>query len=228
MSAVRRRRLRWWQPAAVAAAGVLTVALTQSTTGAVFTGQTGNAADQVTAAPDFCTAPGRVDTLPTTGYPTVDTGIYQSQPTTDFSANTTIGTISASGAIARSLIKFSLKGKPSGCVVASAVLTLRVSSGTTGSFTRVYRAATTWDPTTVRWPTDPGYVAGTFAQAATASNGSVVQWDVATLVTALYAGPDYGFELKDAAEGVGSSTQLFDSMEATTVANRPQLVITWG
>jgi len=34
--------------------------------------------------------------------------------------------------------------------------------------------------------------------------------------------------IKDSAEGVGTITELYDSMEATTAANRPQLVITWG
>ena len=56
----------------------------------------------------------------------------------------------------------------------------------------------------------------------------MLQWNVAAHVTALYAGPDYGFELKDAAEGVGNNTQLYDSMNATTPANWPKLTITWG
>ena len=229
MSAARPpRRGRWWQAAVVVVTGVLTVALTQNTTTAAFTGQTSDTGNSATAAADFCSAPGRVDTLPTTGYPTVDTGIYQTQPTTNFSANTTIGTISSTGAIARSLIKFSLMSKPAGCVVASATLKLRVSNGTAGSTITAYRAAAAWNPTTVIWNTDPGIVAGSGTSAPSAANGTLVQWNVATQVTALYAGSDYGFEIRDAAEGVGNNTQLFDSMEATTVANRPQLVITWG
>jgi hypothetical protein len=222
------RRGRWWQAGAVALAAGLTVVLSQNTTGAVFTGQTADTGNQVTANSDFCSAPGRVDTLPTTGYPTVDTGIYQTQATTNYSTTTTIGTISSTGAVARSLIKFTLMSKPSGCVVASAVLTMRVANGTAGSTITVFRAAAAWNPTTVTWNTDPGIVAGSGTSTASAVSGTVIQWNVATQVTALYAGPDYGFEVRDAAEGVGNNTQLFDSMEATTVANRPQLVITWG
>ena len=214
--------------AALAAAAVLTVGLTQSTTTAAFTAQTGDTGNQVSSAATFCSEPGRVDTLPQVGFPTVDTGIYQSQPTSKFASNPTIGTISSANAVARSLIKFTLKGKPAGCVIASAVLTLRVSNGTAGSTIEVFRAAAAWDPTTVDWTSDPGIVAGSATSAASAANGFPVQWNVATQVTALYAGPDYGFEIRDAAEGVGNNTQLFHSMEATTVANRPQLEITWG
>jgi hypothetical protein len=177
----RQQLVRLARPlAALAAAAVLTVGLTQSTTTAAFTAQTGDTGNQ--------------------------------------SAN----------AVARSLIKFTLKGKPAGCVVASAVLTLRVSNGTAGSTIQVFRAAAAWDPTTVDWTSDPGIIAGSATSAASAANGFLVQWNVATQVTALYAGPDYGFEIRDAAEGVGNNTQLFDSMESTTVANRPQLDITWG
>jgi hypothetical protein len=228
MSGVRSRRGRTWQGAAAALAAALTVTLTQNTTTAAFTAQSGDSGNSVTARADFCTAPGRVDTLPDTGYPTVDTGLYQTQPTTNFSGNNTIGTISSSGAVARSLIKFTLKGKPAGCVVTSAVLSLRVSNGTTGSWITVFRAAATWDPTAVFWNTDPGIVAGSGTSMPSAVNGTLIQWDVKSQVTALYAGPDYGFEIRDAAEGVGNVTQLFHSMEATTVANRPKLEITWG
>jgi hypothetical protein len=58
--------------------------------------------------------------------------------------------------------------------------------------------------------------------------GTTTSFNVVTQVTALYTGPDYGLELRDAAEGVGSSANLYDSMDATTAANRPQLEIIWG
>jgi hypothetical protein len=57
---------------------------------------------------------------------------------------------------------------------------------------------------------------------------TVPQSLVAAQVTALYAGSDYGFELRDAAEGVGPAAQLYDSMESGTVSYRPELKITWG
>ena len=66
------------------------------------------------------------------------------------------------------------------------------------------------------------------ATADSASNGALITFDVATLVRELYAGPDYGFLIKDANEGVGNNTQLFHSTDAGTAANRPKLVVTWG
>src|SRR5215218_2012169 len=132
MRSIGLHRRRWWQGGALLLSGALTIALTQNTTTAAFTGQTADTGNYVIAQADFCTAPGRVDTLPTAGYPAVDTGTYQAQPTTAFPTTTPLGTISTTGSIARTLIKFTLKPKPSGCVVDSAVLTLRVSSGTAG------------------------------------------------------------------------------------------------
>jgi hypothetical protein len=210
----------------VAVAGVLTVALTQNTTGAVFTGQTVDTGSSVTAAPDFCTTPGRIDTLSAGA---VDTGVAEGNPLTNYATNPVIGVAQTSSSTgrARTLIKFALLGKPSGCVVASAVLKLHVSSGATPANVTVYRAAAAWDPATVLWGTDPGIVAGSGTTTAAITTGTA-QWDVATQVTALYAGTDNGFELRDASETLGSLTQLYDSMEATTVANRPQLVITWN
>lgn len=228
MSASRSpSRGRWWRAGAVTLAAGLTVALSQSTTGAVFTGQTVDTGNQVTAAPDFCTAPGRVDTL-TTG--TVDTGVSEGAPTTNYSANASIGVAQTSSSTgrARTLIKFALLSKPSGCVVSSALLKLHVSSGATPANVTVYRAAAAWNPATVIWNTDPGIVAGSGTTTTATATGTTTQWNVGTQVTALYAGPDYGFELRDAAETVGNLTQLYDSMEATTVANRPVLVVTWG
>ena len=219
------RRPRWWQAAAGALAVGLTVTLSQSTTTAAFTAQTVDAGSSATAAPAFCSAPGRVDTLQLTGV--VDTGIYQSQPGTNYAGTATIGVISSSGALARSLIKFPLTSKPSGCVVTSAVLSLRVSNGTTGSTIEVHRAAAAWNATTVNWNTAPG-LTGTVATASSASNGMVITFDVATLVAELYAGPDYGFLIKDAAEGVGNNTQLFHSADTGTASTRPKLVVTWG
>ena len=56
----------------------------------------------------------------------------------------------------------------------------------------------------------------------------MTQWNVTTQVRRPVRGPDFGFELRDALEGMGTGAALYDSMEATTVANRPKLVITWG
>jgi hypothetical protein len=213
----------------VALAGALTVALSQSTTTAAFTAQTVDTGNQVTANSDFCAATGTSVTLPNPTYPVVvDTAVYESQPTLNYSTNVQLGIVAPTGGRARTLIKFTLPTRPSGCVVASAALKLRVTNGAVGATVVAYRAAATWNPTTVSWSSDPGYVAAGGSPTGSTAVGTFTQWNVGSLVTALYAGPDYGFELRDAAEGAGTAAQLYDSMEVTTVANRPQLVITWG
>jgi hypothetical protein len=45
----------------------------------------------------------------------------------------------------------------------------------------------------------------------------------------LYAGPDYGFAVKDSADNAASARyQTWDSVEAPTGGNRPTLALTWG
>jgi hypothetical protein len=230
MTVVRRPRARWWwQPAVVAVAGVLTVALTQNTTGAVFMGQTVDTNNQLTAAPDFCTAPGRTDTVPNATYPTVvDTAIYESQAGLNFYTDPKLGVVATSPGRVRTLIKFQLPTKPSGCVVTSATLKLHVTNGAVGASIVVYRAAAAWTQNLVTWNTDPGVVAGSGTGSPSTAALTTTPLNVAAQVTGLYAGPDYGFELRDAAEGPGSGANLYDSTDSTTSAYRPQLEIIWG
>jgi hypothetical protein len=54
------------------------------------------------------------------------------------------------------------------------------------------------------------------------------EWDVTTLIPTLSAGPNDGFVVKDRNETVGTRTTTYESLDSPTVANRPELVITWG
>lgn len=223
-----RARTRWWQVGAVAVAAAVTVALTQNTTTAAFTAQTADTGNSVTAKNDFCTAPGQSVTLPNATYPTVyDTAIYESQDT-NWSTNVQLGVVATAPGRARTLIKFQLPARPSGCLVASADLQLHVTNGAVGASVIAYRVAATWNNATVSWTRDPGYVIGSGTATATTAQYTVTHFDVAAQVTGLLAGPDYGIELVAADEGPGSSANLYDSMDSTTIANRPKLVITWG
>jgi hypothetical protein len=229
MSRAQVPRRRLWQGGGLALAAVLTVALTQNTTTAAFTAQTSDTGNRVTARADFCTATGTSVTLPNPTYPNVyDTALYESQPVLNYSTSVQLGIVAPAGGRVRTLIKFTLPSRPAGCGVASATLSLRVTNGAVGAGLVAYRAAATWNPTGVTWNTDPGFVVGSGTSTGSTAAGTWTQWNVSSQVTALYAGPDYGFELRDALEGTGSTAQLYDSMESTTVANRPQLTITWG
>ena len=205
------------------AAAALTAALMQSAASGAFTGSTEDSGNTVSAAADFCSATGPVQATPV-----ADTAVHEGNPSTNYHTNASIGAISDSGDNVRSLLRFTLPPRPTGCVLVSATLSLRLSSGTSGGTIDVHRAATNWAASTVTWTTMPGPTGTPVGVASTSSAGTVQQWTVTDHVTNLYAGPDHGFLLKDRNEDVGDRTQIYDSMDATTVSYRPRLTISWG
>jgi hypothetical protein len=228
----RRRRLVRVarQAAGLGVVAVLTVVLAQSTTTAAFTGSTGDTGNAVAAAVDFCSSPG-----PAAAPSAVDTVLYQAGANagTNYSTNVQIGTGASNNANARTLIKFELPPRPSGCTMTSATLTMRINTASAAPAPiDVYRAGAAWDVATVTWNSwniQPTPTAGSPVTSASLGVGGLQTWNVTTLVSALYAGPDHGFLLKDAGEGSGVSRyNLYDSMDVTTAANRPRLSVTWG
>ena len=220
----RRSRGRLWQGAAVVLAAGLTVALTQATTSAAFTAQTGDTSNQVTASTNFCTSPGG-----TTLTASADTTGYQTNPTTIYGSSTDIGVGSGASANGRVLLRFTLPALASHCDITAATLRLYASGPTAGRTIDVYRVdpAGTWSEAATNWNNFP---ATTGVAVGSASLGSVgwQQWTVTTMVTAFYAGTNSGFLVRDRVEGGGGIWQLWSARENGTVANRPQLVLTWG
>jgi hypothetical protein len=222
MSAPRRRR--WWQAAAILVAAGLTVALTQNTTTAAFTGRTSDTANSVGTATTFCASPGG-----TTLGVTNDTAVYEQSPTTAYGGSATIGVSSGVGVHAHSLLRFTLPALATHCTITSATLRLYATSSQGPGWVDVYRASTTWASGTASWnmAARPG-PAGTAVGFAEGTTGWQ-QWTVTTLVQELYAGTDYGFLLKDRVNNASPSrATLYESLDSGTVANRPQLVLTWG
>jgi hypothetical protein len=222
-----RRRLRrlGWQAAVLAVAVSLALVLAQHTAGAAFVARTADGGDRVSSAASFCAGTG------TTLTPSADTSTYQTNPTTNYGAATIIGTISASGANARAFLRFDLPALPPYCTLTGATLKLYASTvSSPGRFVDVYRA----DPTAPLWTeggltdsTPPPAPVGTAATAAAVSATGMQQWTVTSLVSALYAGQNNGFVLRDRSENAGlSSPTYFTSREGGATA--PQLVLTWG
>jgi hypothetical protein len=231
MSGVRSRRGRIWQGAAAALAAALTVALTQNTTTAAFTAQTGDAGNQVSSASTFCTAPGGASLSPT-----ADTAAYQAQPATKYGTANPIGVAVGTTTTMNgyTFVRFSVATQaplPSRCRVTSATLSFFASQPMTGATLYAYRADAAWDPAILNWSTGrPGFT-GTPAVSASLPTGTTgrQQWDVTQLTQELYAGPDHGFALRDSADIAGSTRyQYWDSMEAADPLRRPRLDITWG
>jgi hypothetical protein len=224
----RRRRLPRFgrRAAALSAAVVLTVVLAQSATSAAFTAQTQNAGDQVSSAATFCTTPGSA-TLPVA----MDTAVYQANPDFNYGSATGIGVGSANSANAYSYVKFTLSSAPipARCTLTSATLSVYGSSVMGGATLYAYRADAGWNAATMTWNTGRVGFTGTPAQTTSRTAAGWQQWDVTILTRELYAGPDYGFALKDSVDNAASARyQTWSSMENTTVANRPKLDISWG
>ena len=222
-----RRRLPRFarRAAALSTAVVLTVVLAQSATSAAFTAGTSNSANQVTSASTFCTTPNS-----RTLNPTMDTAVYQSQPDTNYASGGSIGVGSATSANAYSYLKFDLTTAPipANCTVTSATLYIYASAPMAGATLCAYRANASWG-TNMTWNTGRVGFAGTPAAPSDPVGAGVQQWDVTTLTRELYAGPDYGFALKDSVDNAASARyQTWSSVDNATVANRPKLQITWG
>lgn len=210
---------------AAGAAVFLTVALSGSTTSAAFTAVTGDAGNRVTAAADFCSSPGG-----STLTPTMDVAAYESQPTTNFGSHVSLGAISGPTANTRSFVRFSpLPTVPSGCVL-TATLRLRASSATAGRTIDVYRvdpAGTGWTEAGVTWNAMPAGT-GTAVGSASLATAGWQEWTVTSLMSGLYS-VNSGFLVRDRTDNSNpAGSQLYDSRNTGTAANRPQLVLSWS
>jgi hypothetical protein len=222
VSAVRRR---WWQATAVALAGASTVALTQSATGAVFTAQTGDAGNRVSAAATFCLSPGT-----STRVVVNDTFVDQSNPGQANGGAVGLTVRSQNGANAQALLRFTLPTVPSDCQVTGATLRLHASSSQGPGTIDVALASTTWTSAAATWsmPARPTSV-GTPVGAAAGTPGWHV-WTVTDLVVQLYSRPtNEGFLVVDhVPDAATARATVYDSLDNTTAPNPPELVITWG
>ena len=225
MSRPRPRRRALGQGAAVALAAALTVALTQHTTTAAFTAQTSDTSNQATAAASFCATPGG-----TTVGASADTTGYQTNPTTTYGTSVDIGVGSAVGANGRVLITFSLPALGAHCSITAATLRLYAHTPAAGRTIDVYRVDPlgSWSEAATNWNTLPA-TTGTAVGVASLASAGWQQWTVTTMVDAFYTGTNSGFLIRDRTESNGSAVwQLWAAKENATVANRPQLVLTWG
>jgi hypothetical protein len=111
----------------------------------------------------------------------------------------------------------------------TATLRLRASSAQAGRSIDVYRIdpSAAWTEAGISWDTLPG-TTGSYVSSASRGSAGWQEWTVTSLMTGLYAGNN-GFLLRDRTDSAGTSaTQVYDSRDAATAANWPQLVLTWG
>jgi hypothetical protein len=210
--------------AALCLAAASTVALAQHSSTAAFAGQTADTGNTVTSAASFCAVPGG-----TTLAVTNDTYVNEADPATARGGSTTLRVASGSLAVAHSYLRFTpLTPLQPHCTITSATLRLFATSSQGPGTIMVYRASTTWSSATNTWNTvpRPGPV-GTGVGAAAGAAGWH-EWNVTTLTRELYAGTNDGFLVKDAVETNPARATIYESLDSPTVANRPELVLTWG
>ena len=123
----------------------------------------------------------------------------------------------------RALVRFDLPTVPAGCVVDTARLRVYASSASGSQRTlQAFRLDGAWTEGGVTWANAPQ----TTGSAATTTSGTGYrEWDVATLVQAMYSsGSNHGFLIKDATEGQDAEQQLHAREKGQNV---PQLVLTF-
>jgi hypothetical protein len=207
----------------VALAAALTATLAQHTTGAAFTAQTGDGGNQVTAATSFCASPGG-----TTLGVTNDTYVSEQSPAT-VNGGPTLRVGSGTGVHAHTYLRFTLPTLQTHCEITAATLRLHATSSQGPGTIDVHRASATWSSATATWNMASRPAPAGTAVSLSAGSTGWHEWTVTTLVRELYTGPDHGFLLEDGADDASPArATVYESLDSTTVANRPQLVLTWG
>jgi hypothetical protein len=191
-----------------------------------------------------------ITATPTSTTAVTDTTVRQATATSNFGTLTTITVASGSSANQRTYVRFDLTACspaiPSSAIVRLATLRLYVS--TLPSACRVldlFPVTAAWGETTLTWNSQPfgaainnpasGSRTGTFSVGpATCQNqsagayvtGGTVTSDVASFVAG--TATNYGWMIRDDAEGSATTrTATFSAKELGTVAQEPQLVVTY-
>jgi hypothetical protein len=124
----------------------------------------------------------------------------------------------------RTLVQFPLPAVPASCVIESATLRMFAAASTADRTLEALQIAGEWSEHEVTWENQPT-TAGTAAT--TTSGTDWLEWDVISQIQAMYAAAEnYGFLIRDAAEGGDGAEQQFHSHEKGE--NTPELVIVYA
>ncbi len=153
-----------------------------------------------------------------TFFPEADAFVERLNPGSNFGSLTRLDSDHSSSHEAESYVRF-LVGGLSGTVT-SAKLRLRATSNTIDG-PGVYATSSDWSEGSVTWNDRPVPVTGVLSDSGPIAGGDVVEWDV---TQALMADGPHTFRIANTiSDGVS-----FNSREAATAANRPQLVVTFS
>jgi glucose/sorbosone dehydrogenase len=148
--------------------------------------------------------------------------------------------VKSSGGVRRTLVQFNVSTIPVGSCVRTASLQLKLTNvGSSSRTYAVHRLTSAWTEAGVTWNSrqagTPWTLAGgdfagpTSTTATGTTGGAVVNWDVSSDVAAFVTGGagNFGWVVRDAAEGAGGIEFQFAARENSTLASRPQLVVVY-
>ncbi len=163
---------------------------------------------------------------PTTLTSSADTMVSEAYSSSNFGTTAMGGTYALDGSDTRTLINFSLPTAPSGCGLDTA--TLRLYNNTIPSSPRTiqaYQNSASWTEGGATWSNKPA-TTGSAATDVTGTSAAWLEFGVTAIVTSQMSGSNYGFQVKDAAEG--GSTAYWTGIDVREQTNDPQLVLVWG
>ncbi|HEU5103662.1 MAG TPA: DNRLRE domain-containing protein [Roseiflexaceae bacterium] len=151
--------------------------------------------------------------------PSADTYVSQASPSSSYGGASSFSVVGGSSSAKQAFICFTVSGLPAGGVVGSAVLRLVVTNDSTsgGIFSSV--SDTTWNES-ITWNTKPAVNQVQLASVGAVSINAVVEVD---LTGAVGGNGAYCFAIS--LPSTNTNTLGYASREASTLANRPQLIV---
>jgi signal peptidase I len=213
--------------ALVSAASIVSVPIMLAATEGAFSAVTASTANSFQAATTFCP-----DTTLTA---TVDTTLIQASPDANSGTDAQLQIQSKNVENDRVLVKFALPVTPAGCTRTSSVLRLTLNPLVYQFFylgpnrTLLARHVTaSWAENTATWNNQPSTDATNPASMGPTTAPGPHDFTVTGQVNAWTAGTNQGFLIRDSVENAGAQAiQLYESSEASTVADRPKLIISY-
>jgi hypothetical protein len=184
-----------------------------------FSATAANTGNDFQAAASFCPV------APQTVSAVADTYISEENPTVNYGGDGTLKIKSQPNENNRMLVRFALPAAPSDphCTTMSAVLELNRFWGVGDRTLNATRVTTVWDESTATW-NFPAVISTAGASATAQTTADPVAFSVTAQVTAMYAGPNRGFLIRDSVE---NSIGLFSDWWSREVGMGPTLTITY-
>ena len=152
--------------------------------------------------------------------PVADTYVGQASPTSNYATNNQLQVVGGSSSAKQLFIRFNVSGLPAGAAVSAAKLRLYITNDSTsgGVFNAITN--TSWAEN-ITWNTKPGIDGPQVATLGAAALNSTVEVD---LTSAIGGNGSYSFAIS--LPSSNTNTLAYASREYSTVANRPQLLVT--